>query len=342
MQGEGKPMFLRHHSKEVKGVVFSPTDRYLFTSGGNDGKINIYRAHNRGFHKHEMSFKLASPTTGRTITGLKFTPDGTKILASSTSHRLAVLDVHRGHQIQSYENCVGHCRGRAALATDPNNPNMVVCCGPNGKSLNLLDIRMPLPCEFLFDLHTSVIRDICFLNRSWPFVKSHQSGLVSLSGDGVCKTTTLEGLSLHTFSVGYESNSIATTPEDYGSSRSNGLKSHIVIGGDTISSYTPENSANEKHKKFNYINHYLIWKLKYTSNGSLLYSACAGGKVKRFRRMQNDHEYLGDVICHKADVYDMDISPYNEFLVTASKDHTVGILHLGPPNHGDSSYYELT
>ena len=36
-------------------------------------------------------------------------------------------------------------------------------------------------------LHPDVIRDITFLHNSWPFVKSHQSALLSLSCQGIVK-----------------------------------------------------------------------------------------------------------------------------------------------------------
>lgn len=114
-----------------------------------------------------------------------------------------------------------------------------------------------------------------------------------------------------------------------------------MVGGDSISCYTPENGPHEKHNEiiFPPAN---VCRLKYTANGSFLYAACEGGKVKRFRRYPNDHKYIGDAITHKMDVFDLDISPYDEFLVTASKDRTVGVLNLGAPNRGWSSYYELT
>lgn len=65
MQSEGKPKFLRYHSKVVKGVAFSPKDRHLFCSGGDDGKINIYNAHNASVHNLLLSFKLTTPSTGK-------------------------------------------------------------------------------------------------------------------------------------------------------------------------------------------------------------------------------------------------------------------------------------
>jgi hypothetical protein len=113
----------------------------------------------------------------------------------------------------------------------------------------------------------------------------------------------------------------------------------MMIGGDFISGYKPECGLVERQKE---MPHNPIWKLRYTSNGSLLYAACDGGKIRRYRRYPRHHQYVGDVFSHKADVYDMDISPYDEFLVTASRDKLVGVLCLGPPNHGWTGCYELT
>jgi WD40 repeat protein len=58
MQKEGTVRFLREHTAQVKGVAFSPTDRYLFTSGSNDGKINVYNANHSSFHSLVVSYQL--------------------------------------------------------------------------------------------------------------------------------------------------------------------------------------------------------------------------------------------------------------------------------------------
>lgn len=159
----------------------------------------------------------------------------------------------------------------------------------------------------------------------------------------------MDGKGLHSFEVGHQANSIASTPERYGTEKTNGFNSMMMIGGDYMSGYKPEHGIIERydhghnkegHKERNFNQ---IWKLKYTSNGSLLYAACDGGKIKRFRHYPDGrHRYLGDFFCHKADIYDMDISPYDEFIVTASKDKAVGVMCLGPPNHGWTSHCELT
>lgn len=54
---------------------------------------------------------------------------------------------------------------------------------------------------------------------------------------------------------------------------------------------------------------------RYTSNGSLLYSAGDDGKLRRYRRYPDHHEYLGEVYAHKGDIQDLDISPYDECIL---------------------------
>lgn len=318
-----------------------------------------------------MSFQLTSSGAIRSINGVKFTCDGRRILAATSAKRVAVLDVERGEQIQCFESCVYNGRDmRIPIETDPICPHLAVCAYINGRGLSLFDLRMPLPLDYVNDLHSTYIRDITFLSPSWPFVKTGQCGLVSLSVDGVCKVTTLDGRALHCFEVGHPSNCLAVTPETYESSgHPNSFSSLMMIGGEGLSRYRPDQAIIERIEgplkdlkdvlasasssslppspsscapspSFP-ISH--IRKLKYTSNGSLLYSVTDSGSVKRYRRYPDgSHKLLGEVFSHRGDVYDLDISPYDEFLVTASKDRHVGILCLGSPNHGWTGFCELT
>lgn len=107
---------------------------------------------------------------------------------------------------------------------------------------------MPLPFEFLCDLTKTEIVDICFLNGSWPFINQHP-GLATLTCDGVCKITTIDGKLLHSFEVNHKANSLTSTPEQYKpvhSSSSSSFRSSILIGGEYLSSYSPESSSYDK------------------------------------------------------------------------------------------------
>lgn len=42
----------------------------------------------------------------------------------------------------------------------------------------------------VLQLHSSVIRDVTFLDSSWPWARGHQSVILSASGDGMCKVDT--------------------------------------------------------------------------------------------------------------------------------------------------------
>ena len=90
-----------------------------------------------------------------------------KILAATTARRLAVVDVERGEQLLAYDNCAFSGRERVGVATDPVCPSLAVCVSVNGKGLTLLDLRMPLPLEFFYEVSKIVdgektVREIVF------------------------------------------------------------------------------------------------------------------------------------------------------------------------------------
>lgn len=89
-----------------------------------------------------------------------------------------------------------------------------------------------------------------------------------------------------------------------------------MSGGDLISAYVPDTGIQEhlkEHKDFP------VWKLRYTSNGSTLYSVCDGGILRRYRRYPDHHEFLGEVYRHKGDIQDFDLSPYDECILEQKK-----------------------
>lgn len=335
MQQEGKPKFLKFHQQSVRGVAFSPRDRYLFCSGGYDGKVNLYSALRLELL---LCYQITTMTLARHVSAVRFTSDGSRILAATTARRLSVVDVERGQQLVAYDNCAFSGRDRTGLATDPLCPNMAVSVSVNGKGLTLLDLRMPLPLDFVYDLHTGIIRDVTFLHSSWPW-SNGQSTLLTAGSDGTVKIATLDGRVVHNFNAGHQINTICPTPEPYNIAAEDGFYSVIMSGGDMVSAYVPDVGVQEHLKEQK---EQPIWKLRYTSNGSTLYSGCEDGVLRRYRRYPDHHHYLGTVYTHKGDIQDLDISPYDEYLVTASKDRSVGVLRLGAPNHGFTEYSELT
>ncbi|XP_074645696.1 uncharacterized protein LOC141901984 [Tubulanus polymorphus] len=335
MQREGPVQFLRYHQGSVRGVAFHPKDRYLFCSGAYDGKVNLYSAKKA---EYIQSYAITTVSLARNINAVRFTCDGARILATTTARRLAMIDIERGTQILSYDNCAFNGRDRTGLAADPLAPNIAVCCCVNGKGLTLFDFRMPLPLDFINDVHTDNIRDVTFLHETWPWGDRGRI-LLTAGADGMCKVLTFDGKIVHAIDAGHSLNSVCPTPEHYGSVQDDGFASLIMMGGSYACAYLPDSGIQEKLKENGDMP---LWKIRYTSNGSMLYTACDRGVIRRYRRWPDYHEYLGDVYTHKADVEDMDISPYDEYLVTASKDRSVGVMRLGSPNHGVSEYGELT
>lgn len=117
----------------------------------------------------------------------------------------------------------------------------------------------------------------------------------------------------------------------------------IMSGGEMVSAYVPDAGVQEHLKEQKDMP---IWKLRfvvksvvssarkltvasvtrptcqianflvrYTSNGSTLYSGCEDGVLRRYRRYPDHHHYLGSVFTHKGDIQDLDISPYDECIL---------------------------
>lgn len=326
---------LYFHSGSVRGVAFSPVDRYLFCSGAYDGKVNIYSAkkcHLLG------SYQITTLSLARNINAVRFTSDGQKVLATTTVRRLAVLDVETGEQIFAYDNCTYNGRDRTALAVNLHSgPNLVVCACVNGKGLALFDLRMPLPLDFVNELYDGIIRDAVFLHESWPWCKG-QPAILSVAENGIAKVTSLDGRVMQTIDIGSSIHSVAETPEKYGSMVDDGFGSVVMFGGDRLSSYVPDVGVKETMTEHGDVP---LWKIKYSSNGNYLYTACDKGVVRRYRRYSDRHEFQDELFSHKDDVEDMDISPFDEYIVTASKDRSVGVYRLGGPSHGSTEYKEV-
>ena len=89
----------------------------------------------------------------------------------------------------------------------------------------------------------------------------------------------------------------------------------MMVGGASISSYVPESGIQERQHSPDF-SLQQIWKLRYSSNGSILYAAGDGGVIRRYRRYPNFHKCLGELFRHRGDVQDMDISPYDECMTS--------------------------
>lgn len=85
-----------------------------------------------------------------------------------------------------------------------------------------------------------------------------------------------------------------------------------MSGGGLVSAYVPHSGIQELLKEHK---NCLVWKLRYTSNGSTLYTVSDDGILRRYRRYPDRHEYLGEVYRHKSDIWDLDISPYDECIL---------------------------
>lgn len=221
---------------------------------------------------------------------------------------------------------------------------MAICCSSNGKGLITFDLRKQQPTHFALNVHASLIKDIIYLDRSWPYGDNQQSKVVSLSADGLCKVRTIDDRVLDVFDVKHRSNCVTATPDEYCMYAQEGFESILMVGGEDCLTKILPAPAGMKSRLYTHGPSNLqtpIYRLKYTSNGHLLYAISVEGQVIRYRRLGRDHELLGLVYSHNDEVLDMDISPNDEYIVTASRDGNVGLLCLGAPSFGWTGFMEI-
>lgn len=254
-----------------------------------------------------------------------------------------MIDIEKGgEQVCAYDNCAYSGKDRAPLASDPRNPNLAICGCTKGKGLITFDLRKPRPAHFALDVHSSLIKDIIYLDESWPFGDRHQGNIVSLSLDGICKIRTLDDREIHVLDVKHLSNCVTATPNIYSTSDEEGFENIMMIGGDNLSGYVPAYRGQDPQMLTYGLNgERPVYKLKYTSNGHILYAISSGGQVRRYQRFGARHNFLGTVYSHNDEAVDMDISPNDEYIVSGAKDGHIGLLCLGAPSYGWTGFMQL-
>lgn len=74
-------------------------------------------------------------------------------ISSSVSRKVVLMDVERGATLLAYDNCASPQESpRQPLATHPALPHLAACPAVNGRGITLLDLRMPLPLDFIYDV----------------------------------------------------------------------------------------------------------------------------------------------------------------------------------------------
>ncbi|KAB7506280.1 hypothetical protein Anas_05794 [Armadillidium nasatum] len=318
-------------------VHFNPKDRYLFASGGKDGKVLLNSALTK---KSIKGLSVASLNLTKRINGLAFVAGGEKLVVSSESRRMSLVDVERGEMFVFYENSVCSHSARQPVATHSDSPDLVACVTVNGKGITLFDLRMPLPLDFLVDLYDSSIGDLMFLDKSWPW-GSGQVSLLSGGGDHNVKITNFGGTTQLSLNTGMSVSALAYSPGRFGASNCRGYKSVILAAGDFISCHEPSLEEVKPSECFKNINGPVL-RAKYSCSGGLLYTASERGSICRFRRYPDRHEALEELYSHDGPVTDFDISSYGEYIVSASLDGFIGLYSLGGPSHGNTQCWELT
>lgn len=336
MQEEGSTKFLLQKSNSPTCIAFSPKDRYTFAFGGTDGEIAILSAL-RG--ESVRTIQLTALSLARSLNSLTFSPDGTKVIATAVSRKVSIIDVERGDPVLAYDNCASPGEGRQPLVMHPDMPYLAACATVNTKGITLIDLRMPLPLDFIYDIHEDSINDICFLDGSWPW-GSGKMVLVSGSSVGQMKVNSVDGRPLCSFMAPSPLTCMAPSPEAYNKTISQGYPSVMMAStGEGLVCWC----VGERPWKWESqpVSPNRVTRMRYSHSGGLLYTA-QGKMITRYRRYPDRHQNVGQVYSHNAPIMDLDISPYNEYLVSAGHDHSIGLLRLGSPSHGWTQYCEFT
>lgn len=75
-----------------------------------------------------------------------------QVIATSVSRKVSIVDVERGTPVLAYDNCVSPGEGRQPLVMHPGQPYLAACITVNARGITLLDLRMPLPFDFIYDV----------------------------------------------------------------------------------------------------------------------------------------------------------------------------------------------
>ncbi|XP_069169465.1 uncharacterized protein [Procambarus clarkii] len=336
MEEEGSVQFIQQKNNIPTCCTFHPKDRYAFAFGGSEGEITVVNAL-RG--EIVRSVPLGSLSLARAINALNFSPDGSKAITTSVSRKVNIVDIEKGTPLLAYDNCASPVDVRQPLIVHPSLPYLAACTTVNARGITLLDLRMPLPLDFIYDLHEDSINDMCFLDGSWPW-GSGKAVLVSGSALGEVKVNSMDGRSLCSFTEQPPISCLYPSPEGYNASVANGYPSVMMAstGEGLVCWCVGERPWKWETQK---VNPGRVARMRYTLSGGVLYTA-QGKTVYRYRRYPERHQVVGQVFTHTAPILDLDLSPYNEYLITAGKDNMVGLLHLGAPNHGWTQRCEFT
>ncbi|KAL6073569.1 hypothetical protein QOT17_004876 [Balamuthia mandrillaris] len=328
-------------SSSFRGCAFSPVNEPLFSTACYNGMACLCNAAARS-----PTEKLVKQVQliGR-LHSTRWNLDGTKVMFGSHNNSLSVVDVERWEPLHQYANQFFGGSDRGALAISQEDPNLVAGGGNPGAEHALFDIRVKDKPIRTWKVHTHTIRDMCFVDGSWFGLSSgelllscgsgaNSSGqaiLCDLAGNVLASRCIMEvGESPHWLAGAY---SVTVTPPYFGSGNKAKYDSKrcVTVGLNGKVLLLPCNQfTNSNYEKFVFLSHLPqrpVWKLRYNSNGTLLFAASDGGVVNMYHRKEDgSHIMVKKIIQHLNDIEDCDISIHDNYLITASQDDTIGIV----------------
>ncbi|EGG23457.1 hypothetical protein DFA_05590 [Cavenderia fasciculata] len=341
----GDAVFLDGHTRAVKAVDFSPQDDHVFCSASLDGLLNTYNAR----HAKLLNSSVVSHMGSNSFTGCK------KVILTTGSGRILIYDIHRGSLVQSIEQrCVlTSTQTRIPIAVDSNNCNMFMVPNGSGRGITQVDLRQNGVVRTLDDIHDNHITDIEILEPSWARAfnvsRSNEPIVLTSSMDTTAKIIDSQKqvfkkfeMKSHVYSIAHTpdieqpTSTSTSSPSSTPSSLRGGNIGSIAIGGDKLNIY-PALHGSDSLLSTQLPCTKAIYRLKYTHAGDKLFVATNDGHLRMYHRtMYRKYENKGVVFRHGRDIQDCAISKNDEYVVTASGDHKIGLVRIGEPLFGPS------
>jgi len=319
----------RSRDSSVRGVAVSPKNKDFFSVAAYDGLPRIYRNGTLCYEAQDADWNARFNST-------RWSCNGTKVAFGCHTHNLFVLDSETMKLCQTYKKCFFGGFDRAPLEAHPEDANLLIGAGLDNQTLQVFDLRQDKPAR-QWTSHQGRVRDVCFvegssfgLSAKWVIASIAESSSTQLHiSDFDAGLVRLQ----HHVPGGSGGFSVAIPPPYFGPSHNKmayDQNRSLVVGmyGCAQVFHTHDLSHKATIQIPQIRKHY--WKIRYNSNGTLMFIATDDSRVEIFERHPDGtHTALDEpLFVHSDDVEDCDIAPDDSYVVTASQDGSVGYIAL--------------
>lgn len=319
----------------VRGVAISPTNKDVFSVAAYDGIARVFK---NGKKLSSVAVPKKRDISAN-LNSTRWTCDGAKVAFGSHCKSLFVYDAETMHLHRSYQDAFFGGSDRAPLEAHPEDPNLLLGAGSNNATLTVFDLRSAEPVK-QWNPHRGTVRDVCFvegagfgIKAKWAVASISESRTVHVSDfdAGVSRLSFQFNNELRQHGYYNGAYAVAMPPPYFGLSRHKADydRNRFVLAGGvgSAASFSPDGTRQEMICIPGVDEHF--WKMRYNSNGTLMFLATDNDTLELFRRNPDGtHSHLHTIVRHKDDIEDCDIALDDSYVVTASQDGTVAYITL--------------